>query len=111
MFFCQFHFVAVFPRKNRRMLFSRGMKRCVFVLCLAFCPALFAAQIETPFLRFTLISSNGACEIFDKEAQVSWHNDFAAPRFGWVRLNVHEQSHRVDLGSDIRIDYQPKGAR
>jgi hypothetical protein len=95
------------------------MKRCVFVLCLAFCPVLFAAQIETPFLRFTLTPSNGACEIFDKEAQVSWHNDFAAPRFGWVRLNVHEQSHRVDLGSsdvqcngnELRAAFQPFSSR
>jgi hypothetical protein len=95
------------------------MKRCVLVLCLAFYPALFAAQIETPFLRFTLISSNGACEIFDKEAQVGWHNDFAAPRFGWVRLNFHEQSHRVDLGAcdvqangnELRAAFQPFSSR
>jgi hypothetical protein len=82
------------------------MKRCVLVTFLIFCHALFAAaQIETPFLRFTLIASNGACEIFDKQAQVSWQNDAAAPRFGWVRLNFHEQSHRVDLRAcDVRVN-------
>lgn len=77
------------------------------------------AQIETPFLRFTLIASNGACEILDKASGVNWHNQAASPRFGWVKLNLHEQSHRVDLsacdvkvnGNELRASFQPFSSR
>lgn len=77
------------------------------------------AQIETPFLRFTLSSSNGACEILDKQSGVTWHNRVASPRFGWMKLNVHEQIRRVELGAcdvnangnELRAAFQPFSSR
>ncbi|HWW00550.1 MAG TPA: DUF5696 domain-containing protein [Candidatus Acidoferrum sp.] len=73
------------------------------------------AYIDTPFFRFTVSGDNGACEILDKEAQVTWRADTTPARFGWVRLNVHEQSVRVELtrcavqanGNELVASFQP----
>src|SRR5260370_1014769 len=74
-----------------------------------------AATIDTPFFRFTVSCDNGACEILDKEAQVTWGADTTPTRFGWVRLNVHQQSVRVELtrcvvqanGNELVASFQP----
>jgi len=41
-----------------------------------------AAFIETPCFRFTVRATDGHCEIIDKEANVTWHGEAGAARFG-----------------------------
>ena len=54
--------------------------------------------IETAALRFTL-SRQGRCEIFDKQAGVTWAPATGQVRFGSLEFTSTGQTHRVDLTS------------
>ncbi len=86
---------------NRLRGFCRLLRPGLLGALLMTGSAAFAAQnkasIDTPFFRFTVSGDTGACEIFDKEAQVTWRSETNRARVGWVRLNFHEQSARVEL--------------
>lgn len=78
-----------------------------------------AATIETPFFRFSVSGDDGACEVLDKAAGVTWRADASPALFGWAKLNVHEQSTRVALtrcslqanGNEMVASFQPFSAK
>lgn len=110
------------------MMNEGRLKPCSFALAflliittrlLAAEPSGTTAKIETPFFRFTVNASNGACEILDKQAQVTWRSTANPTHFGWTQLNFHEQSFRVDLaacdvkasGNEIVATFLPFSSR
>jgi len=91
---------------------------CVFFFRVPTCCAVETATIETTFFRFSL-SSEGHCEILDKEAQVTWQSATNINRFGIVTCNSHEESRRVSLsrcglfslGNELDAAFQPLASR
>jgi len=93
-----------------------------FVAAVATFGVLFAAEsssdtasIETPFFRFSLSRTDGRCEIYDKQARVTWQADRPEHRFGQLRFSSHEQTHGGDLtrcqasveGTELRAVFRP----
>lgn len=92
---------------------------CFFLLNLAPAQSPPTATIETPFFRFTVTRTDGACEILDKQAGVTWRSPAPSPHFGWTKLNFHEEALRVDLaacdpkanGNEMVLTFLPFSSR
>ena len=86
---------------RRRKLAFRTAALALFLLWR--CAALGAAnplpgsKLETAFFRFTLCPTNGACEILDKQARMTWRSNTNHIRFGEALLYVHGQPRQTDL--------------
>jgi hypothetical protein len=100
----------------RHLLISLILTR--FLLSLVVSPAAETASIETPYFRFTM-SSEGRCEILDKEAQATWLPDSNVTRFGVLTLNFHEEPLHVNLtrcdlrsfSNEFEASFQPFTSR
>ncbi|MGO9200597.1 MAG: DUF5696 domain-containing protein [Limisphaerales bacterium] len=73
------------------------------------------AVIETPCFRFTVRATDGHCEIIDKEANVTWHGEAGAARFGQVTVQGANAPRRLDLAgcavkaadNELVLSYEP----
>lgn len=105
-----------------RRLAPRHAGPCCWILCLAASAAAIAraepAQIDTPFLRFTINPADGACLLTDKSARVTWGNS-GASGLGWVKFASHGGLQPVALraceiqqtGNELALSFVPFTSR
>jgi hypothetical protein len=85
------------PIRSNRLLVLGFICSSVFTLGAA-APSPSSASIETRFLRFSITSATGHCEILDKQTKVGWEGSEADAPFGTVALRVAGHTSRFTLG-------------
>ncbi len=90
-------------------IFTHRRKKGAFLLCLlcGVCMSvwpstrLLAAEIETPFIRFTLSPADGHCEVLDKRANVTWGQESHQRGFGEIVVAAEGKPRHEALGACV----------